>query len=156
MEDIGTALTGGWVITMTSGDFEDVAPLSLLRLQNWLSPAFPTGSYSYSHGLEAAVESKRVHDRESLVDWLDADLHHGSPRNDAIFFVTAWRCAAEGDHARLLETSELAAAFRGTAEFALETFQQGASCLATLRDVWPDPVAESLSQALRVRGLAAV
>src|SRR5262245_39493370 len=134
---------------MKSRELGSVAPRSL-------SPVFPTGSYSYSHGLEFAVESKRVHDRESLVDWLEADLHYGSPHNDALFFVEAWRCAAGDDHARLLEISELSAAFRGTAEFALETSQQGASCLATLRDVWPDPVSEWLSQELRVRGLPAV
>src|SRR5262249_39035681 len=133
-----------------------VAPRSLIRLQSWLSPVFPTGSYSYSHGLESAVESEQVHDRESLVDWLAADLQYGSPRNDSIFFVEAWRCAADCDHARLLEISELSAAFRGTAEFALEASQQGSSCLATFRDVWPDPLTEWLSQALRVRGLQAV
>jgi len=141
---------------MKSPELGRVAPQSLLRLQSWLSPAFPTGSYSYSHGLESAVESKRVHDRDSLVDWLDADLHYGSPRNDAIFFVEAWRRAATGDQAQLLEIAELSAAFRGTAEFALETSQQGSSCLATFRDVWPDPVTEWLSQALRMRGLPAV
>ena len=123
---------------MMSAEPGYVAPRSLLRLQSWLSPAFPTGSYSYSHGLESAVEAKQVHDRESLVDWLDADLHYGSPRNDAIFFVEAWRCASRGDHAQLLEIAELSAAFRGTSEFALEASQQGSSCLATFRDVWPD------------------
>ena len=66
---------------------------ALLRLQSWLSPAFPTGSYSYSHGLEWAVEAEHVHDRESLVDWLEADLRYGSGRNEAIFFSEAWRCA---------------------------------------------------------------
>jgi urease accessory protein len=45
-------------------------PLALLRLQSWLSPAFPTGSYSYSHGLEWAVEVGHIRDRKSLVDWL--------------------------------------------------------------------------------------
>src|SRR5262245_20699637 len=123
-------------------------PRSLLRLQSWLSPVFPTGSYSYSHGLESAVESNQVNDRESLVDWLDADLHYGSPRNDAIFFVEAWRGAADGDQARILEISELSAAFRGTAEFALETSQQAGSCLATFRDVWPDPVTDCLARPL--------
>jgi urease accessory protein len=141
---------------MKSPELGCVAPRSLLRLQSWLSPAFPTGSYSYSHGLESAVESKHVHDRETLVDWLDADLHHGSPRNDAIFFVEAWRCAANGDRTRLLQIAELSAVFRGTAEFALEASQQGSSCLTTFRDVWPDPVTEWLSQALRVRGLPAI
>ena len=49
-------------------------PLALLRLQSWLSPAFPIGSYSYSHGLEWAIEAGYIKDRESLVDWLEADL----------------------------------------------------------------------------------
>src|SRR5262245_17591691 len=103
MAAISTGPIAGRVITMKILELGYVAPRSLLRLQSWLSPAFPTGSYSYSHGLEAAVESKQVHDRGSLVDWLDADLRYGSPRNDAIFFVEAWRCATGGDHARLLQ-----------------------------------------------------
>jgi urease accessory protein len=49
-------------------------PLALLRLQSWLSPAFPIGSYSYSHSLEWAVEAGYIHDRKSLVEWLEADL----------------------------------------------------------------------------------
>src|SRR5215813_1438654 len=123
-------------ITMGSRNHGFVAPRSLLRLQNWLSPAFPTGSYSYSHGLEWAIASNEIRDRPSLVDWLDADLRFGSARNDAIVFVEAWRCAADSNHARLLEIAELSASLRATSEFALEAAQQGASCLATLRSVW--------------------
>ena len=141
---------------MGSCEIGYVAPRSLIRLQNWLSPAFPTGSYSYSHGLEWAIESNQIHDRTSLVDWLDADLRYGSGRNDAIFFVEAWRCAADGHHTRLLETAELAAAFRGTSEFALEASQQGASCLATLREVWRDPAIDALSEGLRQRSIQPV
>jgi urease accessory protein len=123
-------------------------PASLLRLQSWLSPAFPTGSYSYSHGIEWAVEAGDIHDRKSLVDWLEADLCYGSGRNEAIFFIEAWRCAKENDREKSLEIAELAAAFRGTSEFALETSQQATACLATLRRVWPDPLLESLSELL--------
>jgi urease accessory protein len=133
-----------------------VEPRSLLRLQSWLSPAFPSGSYSYSHGLEAAVESTRIHDRQSLVDWLDADLRYGTARNDAIVFVEAWHCAVDHRHARLVEIAELAAVFRGTSEFALEASQQGTSCLATLREVWPDPAIDSLSRMLRQGGIQPV
>jgi urease accessory protein len=122
--------------------------LALLRLQSWLSPAFPTGSYSYSHGLERAVEADYVHDRKSLVDWLEADLCYGSGRNEAIFFSEAWHCAIHDDHAKLFEIAELAAAFRGTSEFALESSQQAAACLATLRQVWPDRVLDWLSEIL--------
>ena len=125
-----------------------VLQVALLRQQSWLSPAFPTGSYSYSHGIEWAVEAGYIHDRQSLVDWLEADLCYGSGRNEAIFLIEAWRSAREDDCGQLLEIAELAAAFRGTSEFALETSQQAASCLATLRRVWPDPLLATLSELL--------
>jgi len=141
---------------MNTGDNGAVAPRSLIRLQSWLSPAFPSGSYSYSHGLEAAVESTQIHDRQSLVDWLDADLRYGTARNDAIFFVEAWRCVVDDRHARLVEVAELSAAFRGTSEFALEASQQGTSCLATLREVWPDRAIDSLSERLWLRRIQPV
>jgi urease accessory protein len=126
-------------------------PLAFLRLQSWLSPMFPVGSYSYSHGLEFAVETGHVHDRKSLVDWLEADLRYGSGWNEAIFFSEAWRCATEDNRAQLLEVAELAAASRGTAEFALESSQQGTACLITLSQVWSDPLLDWLSETLRER-----
>ncbi len=122
---------------------------ALLRLQSWLSPAFPTGAYSYSHGLEWAVEAGYINDLNSLVDWLDADLRYGSGRNEAIFFWQAWRWAMKHDHAKLFEIAELAAAFRGTSEFALESSQQAAACLTTLRQVWPNSLLDWLSKMLR-------
>ncbi len=133
-----------------------ISQLALLRQQSWLSPAFPTGSYSYSHAIEWAVEAGDIHDRKSLADWLEADLCYGSGRNEAIFFIEAWRCAKENDCEKLLEIAELAAAFRGTSEFALETSQQATACLATLRRVWPDPFLETLSELLSELRIAPV
>jgi urease accessory protein len=89
-------MTTGDIIIM-SDEQHHLAPVALLRQQSWLSPAFPTGSYSYSHGIEWAVEAGHIHDRESLVDWLEADLRYGSGRNEAIFFIEAWRCATKDD-----------------------------------------------------------
>ena len=132
-------------------DWNRLPQLALLRLQSWLSPAFPTGAYSYSHGLEWAVEAGHVHDRESLVDWLEADLSYGSGRNEAIFFSEAWRRARDDDRTKLLEVAELAAAFRATSELALESSHQGAACLVTLRNAWPDRVLDWLSDRLRER-----
>lgn len=129
-------------------DEEHCPALALLRLQSWFSTSFPIGSYSYSHAVEAAVDAGHIRDRESLVDWLEADLCHGSGRNEAIFFHQAWRCARENDDARLLQIAELAAAFRGTSEFALESSQQASAGLATLRRVWPDHVLDWLSAML--------
>ena len=123
-----------------------VPPQALLKLQSWLSPTFPNGAYSYSHGLEWAVEAGQVDGRGSLVDWLEADLCYGSGRNEAIFFSEAYRCTVEDD--RLAKVAELAATSRGTAEFALESSQQAMACLVTLRRVWPDRLLDWLSDIL--------
>src|SRR5215470_4138472 len=119
------AVTASVMIMNTAGmimcdEQRRLPSLALMRLQSWLSPSFPTGSYSYSHGLEWAVEVEHVRDRDSLVDWLEADLCHGSGRNEAIFFSAAWRCTLDDDPTRLFKIAELAAAFRGTSELALE------------------------------------
>jgi urease accessory protein len=145
---VTTILTATRDMIMAEGGYRFV-PLTLLRLQSWLSPTFPMGAYSYSHGVEWAVEAEAIRDRQSLVDWLEADLCYGSGRNDAIFFSEAWRGAVRGDRVRLLEIAELAAAFRGTSELALESSQQGAACLSTLRQVWSDELLDWLSEKLR-------
>src|SRR5262245_20116653 len=143
---------------MTAGIFMSdercrFSPRALLRLQSWLSPAFPIGSYSYSHALEWAVEAGYVLDRKTLVDWLEAGLCHGSGRNEATFFSMAWRSAGDDDRAKLFEIAELAAAYRATSEFALESSQQATACLAALRQVWPDRVLDWLWEILRERGV---
>jgi urease accessory protein len=156
MGTITTVITVGIIMSDKECLFP---PLALLRLQSWLSPAFPTGSYSYSHGLEWAVEAGQTHDRKSLVDWLEADLCYGSGRNEAIFFSEAWRRAIDDDAAKLSEIAVLAAAFRGTSEFVLESSQQAEAALATLRQVWPDRALDWLWELLherRVRAAPAV
>lgn len=147
-----TARTG----TTMPNDLPVLQPIALLRLQNSLSPIFPTGAYSYSHGLEWAVEAGLVHDRSSLIDWLSADLRYGSGRNEAIFFSQAWSCATDYDRRKLLEVAEFAAAFRGTSEFALESAQQGSACRTTLSQVWRDPLLDSFWDALLERGPCAL
>ena len=113
----------------------DLSPAQALRLAAWLSPSFPIGAFSYSHGLEYAVETGFVTDQASLLDWLSDLLEFGSGRNEAIFFATAWRSAA--DRAALLDVAALAAAMRPTAELALETEQQAAAFLETVAAAWP-------------------
>jgi urease accessory protein len=67
---------------------------ALYRLLAWLSPAFPVGGFSYSHGLEAAVEAGTVRDRATLERWVAAVLTHGSGRIDADLFREAWGIAS--------------------------------------------------------------
>jgi urease accessory protein len=128
-----------------------LSPRAFLRLLSWTSPSFPIGSYSYSHGLERAVEVGHIKNRTSLVDWLEADLCYGTGRNEAIFFVEAWRCAVDDNPCGLFAIAELATAFRGTSEFALESSQPAAASLATLREVWPDLTLRRFSEMLSER-----
>jgi urease accessory protein len=110
----------------------------------WLSPAYPVGGYSYSHGLEWAVEAGSVRDAPALGDWVEDVLSHGAGRSDVIFLAEAWRAVAGGNECRLGETTELAAAFAPSAERRLETLAQGAAFLAATQAVWPHPEVERL------------
>ena len=63
-----------------------MAEPGLLRLLTWLSPSYPVGAYSFSHGLEWAVEVGLVHDRASLQEWLADILGSGGGWSDAVLF----------------------------------------------------------------------
>jgi len=111
----------------------DFAELPLLL---WLSPAFPVGSFAYSHGLEWAVEAGDIVDAATLKEWLGALLRFGAPRSDAILFACAFRAAQSSDWARLNEINALAVALAGSAERRLETCAQGAAFLSAMRAAW--------------------
>jgi urease accessory protein len=117
---------------------------TLARLMTWLSPAFPVGGFSYSHGLEWVVEAGAVRDAAGLGDWLEDILTHGAGRSDAIFLAEAWRAISCGDERLLADTVELAAAFAPSAERRLETLAQGAAFLTATQAVWPHPELEQL------------
>lgn len=116
-----------------------LSPAGLYRLMAWLSPGFPVGGYSYSHGLEAAVEAVLVRDRPTLEDYVGTALSLGGPRVDAILFVAAWRAVSAGDAAAFAWAAERAAVMRGSAELALESAAQGQAFLAALAAGWPNP-----------------
>src|SRR4051812_24102109 len=94
---MGTAT--GTIITITVTTMTTEA--ALYRLMTWLSPAYPMGAFSYSHGLEYAVESGLVKDAASLIDWVGTVLKHGAGRIDAVLFAAAWRAADTQDMAAL-------------------------------------------------------
>ena len=111
----------------------------LYRLLAWLSPGFPIGAFSYSHGLEAVAERGAVHDRETLQDWIAAVLARGAGRMDTDTLRDAHRAASATDFEALGAANQRGLAFRATSEMALETTAQGEAFLATCRAAWPDP-----------------
>ncbi|NBB68896.1 MAG: urease accessory protein UreF [Alphaproteobacteria bacterium] len=119
---------------------------ALFRLMSWLSPSFPVGSYTYSHGLEAAVEDGLVVDGDTLAAWIEDLLVAGSPRNDAIFLTAGWQAACAEDEMRFAEVRELAAVCHATAELKLESLQQGGAFRDAVRRSWPAPGIERLCE----------
>jgi urease accessory protein len=119
-----------------------MAPERLLRLIAWLSPSFPTGGFSYSHGLEYAVEAGLVRDRAGLERWVGAILEHGAGRSDAMLFAAAHRAVEREDEAGFVWAVERADVMRATSETALESSAQGRAFLTTVRAAWPGPELE--------------
>jgi urease accessory protein len=102
----------------------------------WLSPAYPVGAFSYSSGLEWAVEAGDVMDAESLTRWLSVMIGDGGGFCDAVFFVHAHCATATSDDAALAAVAELAAAFAPSRERFLETTAQGRAFFETTRAAW--------------------
>lgn len=152
MTTTATIITTPIATVMTTA----INPTAALRLQTWLSPAFPIGGFSYSHGLEQAVELGHVRDRMTATDWSATVLRHGSGRSDGILFAAAWRAARQGMPDLALEAARLGAALRATAELALEAGQQGGSFVLSVRAVWPDPRLDEWAAALAADGTVPV
>lgn len=100
---------------------------SLYRLMTWLSPAFPTGSFAHSSGLEWAIAEGFAANRSELESWLEDFLAAGGGRNDAVLFIRAWHLAARRDRESLSTLAELAAALHPSRERWFEAVAQGAA-----------------------------
>jgi urease accessory protein len=109
---------------------------ALYRLMTWLSPSFPVGAFSYSSGIEWAVEAGDITDATSLRDWLAAMLTDGSGFCDAVFLAQTHRAASAQDGEKLREVAELAAAFVPSRERQLETSTQGRAFIEIARSAW--------------------
>ena len=110
---------------------------SLYRLMAWLSPAYPVGGFSYSSGIEWAVEISDIKDAESLKGWLSVMLAEGSGFCDAVLFAHVHRATESEDDKALREVAELAAALAPTRERHLETTAQGNAFIEATRAAWP-------------------
>jgi urease accessory protein len=109
---------------------------ALYRLMTWLSPSFPVGAFSYSSGIEWAVEAGDIANAASLRDWLTSMLSDGPGFCDGVFLAHAHRAASSGDDAGLRDIAELAAAFVPSRERQLETSAQGRAFIDIARAAW--------------------
>lgn len=146
---IGMGEGSGTPAAVPAGSSDRTA--GLLDLMVWLSPAFPVGGFTYSHGLEWAIEDGTVTDAAGLEAWLGDVLRFGAGRNDAILFVDAHEAAAAGDIDRLAAAIELAHALQPTRERRLEASAQGAAFVKAIQDSWATPRFSSVAAALSDR-----
>jgi urease accessory protein len=123
-------------ITMVTIMADDLQPAALYRLMAWLSPAFPVGAFSYSSGIEWAVEASDIKDAGTLKSWLGVMLTEGGGYCDAVLFAHAHRTVADSDDKALREIAELAAAFAPSKERHLETTAQGNAFVEATRAAW--------------------
>lgn len=126
----------------------------LLSLVQWLSPAFPTGAYAYSHGLEFEIAAGRVTSAAGLAKWLTQVLTYGTGMQDAILLAHALEPGVDLD-----KLAALVRALAPSAERLQETMEQGAafarvtSALAG-KDLQPRPIPIAVGQAAVGLGLA--
>ncbi len=124
------------IATMTidvSATAPSITP-ALIQLIWLASPALPIGGFSYSEGLEAAIDHGWVHDEHSAADWLIEQLHLTQSRGDMAVLgqmIAAWQGQ---DHARLEALSQWVHATRESAELRLQSEQMGRSMLEWLRN----------------------
>ena len=97
-----------------------------LTLAQWLSPAFPVGAFSYSHGLEAAIDQGIVTDAAGMTCWLSGVLRDGGGWSDAVLLAAAYHT---DDPA---EIDALARALAPSSERLMETALQGAAFAGTV------------------------
>ncbi|HYE40936.1 MAG TPA: urease accessory UreF family protein, partial [Ramlibacter sp.] len=99
----------------------DTAPIptdaALLQLIWLASPALPVGGFSYSEGLEAAVEAGLVHDEDSASSWIAAQLHASLARADLSIVCAGVAAARAGDGERLAQLDAWVRRTRETGEF---------------------------------------
>ena len=124
---------------------------ALYRLLSWLSPSYPIGAFSYSHGLETAIEAGFVADAGTLAAWLKDILTEGAGRNDALFLRAAYEACTDNNDTALAEAAGLASAFQPTAELFLEATAQGGAFLETTSAAWPTATLDKLKRVYQMR-----
>ncbi len=130
-----TPMTTMATATTTATDTGDA---DLLRLIWLASPALPVGGFSYSEGLEAAIDAGHVTDEATAARWLNDQLHLTLARSDLAVVaqaVPAWRA---GDTGRIAALNTWILRTRETSELRLQTEQMGRSFVEWLKSVHPD------------------
>jgi urease accessory protein len=109
--------------------------LALVRLLQLASPTLPLGAFSYSQGLEAAVEARIVHDAATAEAWIGDLMTALIAPGEAAVFVRLRRALAAADDDAFVSWNAWFRASRETRELRAETEQMGAALVAVMREL---------------------
>lgn len=124
----------------SAGSIPDGALLDLI----WLaSPALPVGGFSYSEGLEAAVDAGLVRDGQQAGDWLADQLQLTLARADLAVLCQALPAWQVPHLDRLATLNQWVLQTRETQELRLQTEQMGRSLIEWLKSVRPHDAARA-------------
>lgn len=101
--------------------------LADLRLYQLISPTLPIGSFTFSQGLEWAVEANWVHDRKSLEQWLDSLLTHSVATLELPVLLRLQQALEDADELTFIRWCNILLASRETSELRAEERQRGAA-----------------------------
>lgn len=110
---------------------------ALLRLLQLASPALPVGAYSYSEGLEYAIEAGWVQDQDALRGWLRDGLYHGTAHLEAAVLVRVYDGCVAGNDAAVRQWDAWLSAARESEEMRAQSHDMGRSLLRLLRELAP-------------------
>jgi len=127
------------ITIMTTASATMTTAASLARLLQLASPTLPVGAYSYSQGLESAVEAGIVCDAQSAGRWIGDVLEFSVGRMEAP--ILSRMIATVRDQTKFEHWNALFLASRETAELRAETVQMGYSLNRLLPELGVDPVA---------------
>jgi len=111
------------------------APVALVRLMQLVSPALPVGAYTYSQGLEWAVESGRIRNEKNADEWIGDLMQHGIGRFEAPLVAALMHHWASGNTREVARLNADFLASRESAELRAETAQMGFSLNRLLNDL---------------------
>jgi len=111
-----------------------LSPASLLLLMQLASPALPVGGFSYSEGLESAVQHGYITDEATAQHWLIDQLHISQSRSDLAVVAKAINAWRNNDLQKLQSLTQWILQTRETSEMRLQTEQMGRSLLEWLRN----------------------
>jgi len=130
--------------------------LSDLRLFQLISPALPIGGFTYSQGLEWAVEARWVHDRDTLQDWVASLLAYSIATLDLPVLLRLQRAFSDADTAGVEHWCHYLLACRETRELRMEERQRGAALAKLLPGLGVDipPALERATASSQVAAMA--